>query len=291
MLVSRAGADAAAAAGTLVVSSHVSPLRLVARFPSQCSTVSGICALDDDCVLLACGALRALRLSSAQLCARDPSPLEDVWNVAFDAATDTLLLALKAKARGSRAVAWLVSLQRVSDEWREVQRMQTEFALSDWVGISFAGDSRALCGQQFKDRLYAFDVSADHRLQPVGTVVLEAAFCRFACTRLGGDSLVAFTDDELVCVCAAADGRRSRVAPRAPRAHTARERVAHSVQRRSAARCHSYEFGRVIPLFRRWSHRPARYPRRQSRRPGVHVVSRWQPARCMGFQLGRPASL
>ena len=163
--------------------------------------ICGLCALADDVLLAACGSygLRALRLSSAQLCARDPSALkyEFVQSAALDAASGTLLLAFVAEAAaasGARDVMSLVSLQCVADEWRV------------WVGLSFADDSRVL---------YAFDVSAERRLRPVGAVVLDDMICRFACTRLGGDSLVAIADAGRTCVSAAAGGRWRRAAPRA----------------------------------------------------------------------------
>ena len=220
MCVWRAGA-VAAAGGALVAASHAAPLRLVARIsdnsslersPDEYIFIWGLCAFADDVLLAACGSdgLRALRLSNAHLCARDPSALKDefVWSAALDAASGTLLLALRAEAAaasGARAaddsyVVWLVSVQCVADEWREVQRVQTKCTLPNWVGLSFTGDSRVLCGQIGEDRLYAFDVSAERRLRPVGAVVLDDKLCRFACTRLGGDSLVAIADAGHTCV-------------------------------------------------------------------------------------------
>ena len=172
--------------------------------------ICGLCALADDVLLAACGwnGLRALRLSSAQLCARDPFALNDeyVCSAALDAASGTLLLAFEAEAAaesGARVV-WLVSLECLADEWREVQRLQTEITeilfSYQWVGLSFAGDSRVLCGQSREDRLYAFDLNAERRLRHVGAVVLDDQLCRFACTRLGGDSLVAIADARNTCV-------------------------------------------------------------------------------------------
>ena len=180
------------------------------RSPDEDILICGLCALADDVLLAACGSdgLRSLRLSSAQLCARDPSALKDVYSAALDAASGTLLLAFVAEvaaASGARAagVVWLVSLECVADEWREVQRLQTQctfFYSCEWVGLSFADASRVLCGKRGEDRLYAFDVSAERRLRPVGAVVLDDKLNRFACTRLGGDSLVAITDAGFTCV-------------------------------------------------------------------------------------------
>ena len=174
------------------------------RSPNGYISVWGLCALADDVLLAACGwnGLRALRLSSAQLCARDPSALtiEFVCNAALDAASGTLLLACENVAT-LRGDVWLVSLQCVADEWREVQRVQTECTFTQkWVGLSFAGDSQVLYGQCKEDRLYAFYLSAERRLRPVGAVVLDDQLCRFACTRLGGDSLVAIADARHTCV-------------------------------------------------------------------------------------------
>ena len=217
-------ADAAATVGgALVAASHAAPLRLVARIsnsrlqrsPNESLYIFGLCALADDVLFAACGTLglRALLLSSAQLCARDPSALKDVYSAALDAASGTLLLALRAEAgfvasfmagyngKDAPDVVWLVSLKCVADKWREVQRVQTECTFTgQWIGLSFAGDSRVLCGQCREDRLYAFDVSAERRLRPVGAVVLDDKLCRFACTRLGGDSLIAISDAGLTCV-------------------------------------------------------------------------------------------
>ena len=211
----RAGA-VAAAGGALVAASQAAPLRLVARIsnsslqrsPDEYIGISGLCALADDVLLAACGfyGQRALRLSSAQLSARHPSALKHVYSVALDAASGTLLLAFVGKAAAASGtlaadVVWLVSLQCVADEWREVQRVQTECTFTrQWVGLSFAGDSRVLCGQCLDDRLYAFDESAERRLRPLGAVVLDDKLCTFACTRLDGDSLVAIAVAGRTCV-------------------------------------------------------------------------------------------
>ena len=56
--------------------------------------VHNLCALTDDEMLLACGAegLHALSLRTGQLSAHQPTAVRDVYRVAFDANTDTLLL-------------------------------------------------------------------------------------------------------------------------------------------------------------------------------------------------------
>ena len=121
--------------GALVAASHAAPLRLVARisYSSLKSSpneppydIFGLC----DVLLASCAAdgLRSLRLSSAQLWARDPSALTDMRSAALDETSGTLLLALRAEAAvasGARA-GGVMSLLCVADEWREVQRVQTE---------------------------------------------------------------------------------------------------------------------------------------------------------------------
>ena len=56
--------------------------------------VHDLCVLTDNKVLLACGAkgLHALSLRMGQLSAHEPTDVRDVYIVAFDANTDTLLL-------------------------------------------------------------------------------------------------------------------------------------------------------------------------------------------------------
>ena len=192
----------------------MSHLRLDSRIPSQNLqrasneplAVVGLCALPDEFLLVACGSsggLRALSLRSAQLSAREPSSLSHVYKVAFDPATYTLLLAMRVRSRTSDMM-WLVSLQRgyVAGEWSEVQRLQTDISYNDWLwlGLSFVSDSRALFGGRPLDRLYAFDVSREHRVCAIGAVVLEMRLGNFACTRLGTDWLVAISESGGTCL-------------------------------------------------------------------------------------------
>lgn len=156
-----------------------------------------MCEISKDVLLLACGpyGLRAFSLSSKQLIKRDPFTLPDVYSVAFDAATDTLLLALRVDTDTSEDV-WLASLQRaeVAGDWREVHRVQTGKADWNFVSLSLVGDSRLIFGRSMSEKLYVFDVSADHHLRAVGAIALEDSLRKFACTRLGADPLVAITD-------------------------------------------------------------------------------------------------
>ena len=151
----------------------------------------GLCALSDDVVAIACGTcgLRALSLKSAPLSPRDLCALEDVKRVAFVAHTQTLLLAAFGDAHNC---CYVVSLRRRGNDWVEVQRLRTEiepFYLNELV----ACDRRGLLGDDGRNRLYVFDVSAEHSFRPVGSVVSEKGFQYFAATRLDADILIAFS--------------------------------------------------------------------------------------------------
>ena len=188
----------------------MSQLRLVSHIPSRNLKraylddlyVTGLCVLHGDVVLLAChdGGVRALSLESLRLSRCDPCAQKNVYNVAFDAATATLLLVVAEEAARDTRL-WLVSLERGTRDWLEVERVQTELTPgSSNVGLQMAGDSRVLLGQEDTDSLYVFDVSAEHRLHDAGTVALEHQLCRFACTSLGSDTLVAVTQYRGKCV-------------------------------------------------------------------------------------------
>ena len=156
--------------------------------------VWSMCALSADELLLACGAagLRALSLHTGQLVAREPTALrDDVWRVAFDAHTDTLLLVVMA------ANNWqLVSLRdRNASEWLEVQRLNTSISYSQLTVDLAVCDSRVLLGGIGGSTLYVFDVSAEHNLRDAGSVQLQTASAIYgvACTRRDNDTLVAFS--------------------------------------------------------------------------------------------------
>ena len=172
-------------------------------------SVSSLYVMSDDLLFLACGAdgLRALSLSSGQLSERDPSALKPVYGVTFDAATDTLLLAWveclsrapdSAQTGPPNRMCWVASLTRSEKEWSEVQRFQLEltpnYFITQYVGLSVTAGSRVLLGGgDVSDKLYAFDLNAEHRLLPVGTIVPDNKFSEFASTRNGSDTIVALS--------------------------------------------------------------------------------------------------
>ena len=74
---------------------------------AECPYMWSLCALPDE-VLLACGVtgLRAFSLRGALLSAHEPTSIRNVYGVAFDNHTDTLLLIVWAVKRNSY---WLAS--------------------------------------------------------------------------------------------------------------------------------------------------------------------------------------
>lgn len=183
----------------------MSQLRLLSRIPQRSLTrgnneilfICGLCALPNDVVLLACSTkgVRALSLRTEELSPRDFA-LRDSFSIAFDAATDTLLIA-KWVAGVAGGMYWLLSLRSGQHEWSEVQRVQTStkrVSSPSWVGLSLLSNSRVFlgCGDH-RDRLCAFDVDAEHSLRPVGVILLEKEYRDFTCTLDGKDTLVALS--------------------------------------------------------------------------------------------------
>lgn len=185
---------------------HLKQLKRISRrnlkhANSESIHVWGLCVISEDMALLACGmaGLRALSLRSGQLCPQDPCELKNVHCLAFDARTDTLLLAVWVE-EVSGGVYWLVSLKRDTDRWIELQRVQTEVKHLDfgpwYVSLSAVCDSRVLFGEHDTERLSVFEVNDEHFIGPVGTILLENQFRVFASTREGPDTLVAFSHDD-----------------------------------------------------------------------------------------------
>ena len=147
-----------------------------------------MCAFSADELLFACGdaGLRALSLHTGQLAARESTALQNVWQVAFDAHTDTLLLFVRPPNAGN---CQLVSLRRNASEWLEVQRLNTSIPYPT-VHMAVC-DSHVLIGGEGMKTLYVFDVSAAHTLSDAGFVVYKSAIYGLACTRSDGDTLVA----------------------------------------------------------------------------------------------------
>lgn len=122
-----------------------------------------------------------------------------VYNLAFDAASETLVLAVMApdenESDSSDEVFWLVSLHREANKWREVQRMRTDLSASDvLVHLSFVDDSRVLFGLRGADSLHAFEISEAHSIRAVGSIALEQPFETIATTCIGSEVFVAATE-------------------------------------------------------------------------------------------------
>ena len=160
--------------------------------------VFDMCALSADEILLACGraGLRAVSLHTAQLAAYEPTALQNVYRVAFDTHTDTLLLFVRASTGDYYQ---LVSLRRNASEWLEVQRLDTRIHHLSFYIFNFAVcDSRVLLGDGGRNMLHVFAVSAEHTLRDTGSVTLQSEIYRVACIRRDGDTLVAFSNDTSV---------------------------------------------------------------------------------------------
>ena len=168
-----------------------------------------MCALSAGEVLLAFGAagLFALTLHTEQLAAFEPTVIQyDVYRVAFDAHTDTLLLLVlpppPANSNLSNntdfSMLWLVSLRRNGSEWLEVHRLNTN--LSDYNVKVAACDSRVLLGKSGGDTLNVFEVSVAHSLRALASVTMQNEFNTFACTNRDGDTLVALSHETWVSV-------------------------------------------------------------------------------------------
>ena len=147
---------------------------------SNSEWLRSLCALSADELLFACGdgSLRALLLQwlhIGQLVAREPTALPNVYRVAFDTRTDTLILLAFAYEKWQ----WqLVSLRPDASEWREVQRLNTSLLAYHSLDnvVMAVCDSRVLLGGGGASAtLYAFDVSAAHTLSAAGSVKIERA--------------------------------------------------------------------------------------------------------------------
>ena len=165
------------------------------RTAKEFLSVSSLCALSNDTVLLACPllGLRALSLHTGHLSARDPAVVMDVRKVAYEKHTDTLLLVVKIAADNWQ----LVSLRRKNaDEWLEVQRLSIDNNITSNHHLAICGSRVMLGGKNnLKSTMYVFVVSAEHNVRAAGTVAVEDTepFFKFACTRLGNDTLFALT--------------------------------------------------------------------------------------------------
>ena len=199
----------AGASELLPVASANLQLRLFTRIQFktlQCpgnwsSSVCAMCAVSDDVVLLSFNkkGLLAFSLQSGQLLPRTPCKLKRVSRMALDVGTDTLLLVLKTPTLNGHC--WgLASMRRVADvhEWKEVDRLTTEFELSLQTQVIAVCESRVLFVAGSCKYLRAFDVSREHKLLPVGNVDVKSKFKYFTSTRIGTDNLVAFSHQNSV---------------------------------------------------------------------------------------------
>ena len=174
------------------------PERNLSRTDNEDLRVYDMCALTVDEILLSCGrvggaaGLRAVSLRTAQLAAYEPTALQNVYRVAFDAHTDTLLVLVGDSTYRSNH---LVSLRRNASEWLEVQRLKIEFSYFgptiNYVKFAVC-DSRVLLIARGGNTKYVFDVSAERTLRDAGSVTWHDVH-DVACTRRDGVTLVAFS--------------------------------------------------------------------------------------------------
>ena len=168
------------------------PERNLSRADNEGLFVYGMSALSADEVLLACGAagLRAVSMHTAQLAAYEPTALQNVYRVAFDTHTDTLLLLVWAPTDDYYQ---LVSLRHNASKWLEVQRIGTRMNRFFRIFNFAVCDSRVLLGDIGSDTMYVFDVNAEHTLRDAGSVNWKISAYGVACTRRDGVTLVAFS--------------------------------------------------------------------------------------------------
>ena len=165
--------------------------------------INDICAISNDVVLLACGpaGLRALSLSQrpeqSQINADSLAELKwNAYSIAYENATDTLVLVMRRFENRSNDWAWqLVSLRRNGSWWLVVHRVR--HGIGPYPLVAACG-SRVLLGNE--TMLNVFDVHQDHSLIVVGVVSLEDTPMRgrqyysLSCTGSGNETLVAFTN-------------------------------------------------------------------------------------------------
>lgn len=186
--------------GLLPVVAGISKLRLFSRIQprNQQSPISAslsfaaMCALSGEVLLVSRNkkGLRTLSLQSGVVSPRAPFEMRRVTGMALDTRTDTLLL-VQRPTRPEVKFWWLASIRRV--DWYVVELLSTEFELSINIQDIVVCESRVLLGTQNYSYLRAFDVSAEHKLRPVGDVVVNTKFRHFACTHVDADTLVAFS--------------------------------------------------------------------------------------------------
>ena len=150
-----------------------------------------MCAVSDDIVLLSFNkkGLLAFALDTGELLPRPPCKLTRVSRMALDVRTDTLLLVLKTPPH-----CWgLVTMRREAHvlvhEWKEVDRIPTEFEFQLQTQAIAVCESRVLFVAGGRKYLRAFDVSREHKLLPVGNIDVNSESKYFTATPIGAYNL------------------------------------------------------------------------------------------------------
>ena len=185
---------------------NVSHLQFVKLIPNQNFSrnrtespyVSGLCALPDNVLLLACrkAGLRAFSLNKSKLIAQEIIR-EHVVQVAFDELTGTLLLLV---TNATMDMWQLVSLRRNSSEWLEVTRLTTALSANNslYVPVIAVCKSHVLVLRHREDdRMFVYNVSAEHSVNSAGNVSLgQQNWLWLACTRIREDSYIAISHQD-----------------------------------------------------------------------------------------------
>ena len=173
---------------------HIRKLNL-SRNHNEFLEVWGLCALSNDVLLLACGSLglRAYSMNSSQLSPHEIVAIGDVRGVAFDPRTDTLLLLVPE----STTEKWqLVSLRGNPSNWLELMRVTIDMNVTNpYRPIIAVCNSHVLVVKLLQgDRLYVYNVSAEHSVRSAGIVPLKQPnWSGLACKSIGDDTYVALS--------------------------------------------------------------------------------------------------
>lgn len=179
-------------------------LNLTAKIPSEKlkslndneKLCEGLCALPDDVVLFnrcTYSGVRAISLRTNESYEQGPK-VEGIiwlWRMSYDALTDTLLIVELASRSANDSGYHLATLRREHEKWIRVESITT---LMDTFPIQIdVCESRVLLAYSLSDKVSAFELSADHKLRPTGTITLDRVYFSVASTRIGGQTYVAFS--------------------------------------------------------------------------------------------------
>ena len=153
-------------------------------------------AISDDTVLLAYGAagLRVFLLSSKKVSSQPPAAIRDVYRVAYDSATDTLVLLVRPENSATRKYWVLVTMQSRGSKWIEVARYNTTISPESDLNI-------AVCGTQGIYSPYAkgaentarwFRITAERTLDDWTLYSFPSSIHGLACIVSGGNTEFAF---------------------------------------------------------------------------------------------------